>query len=63
MPILFCDFAKEIEQRKKDLGITDDMIENARNSGKFRTKEKREFLKRIQQRAKDAGLTPYKANF
>jgi hypothetical protein len=52
-----------IQARKRDLGITDEQIERARNSGERRTPEKRAILARQRKRATLAGLEPYPANY
>jgi hypothetical protein len=52
-----------VEDRKRSLGITDAMVELARNSGQRRTPEKREQLARVQERARARGLEPIPANF
>jgi hypothetical protein len=57
------DFVRSVEDRKKALGITDAMIEQARNSGQRRTPEKRATLRHIQKRARKAGLNSIPANF
>ena len=57
------EIQEEIEARKHELGITDEMIAAARNSGVGRTRLKREQLARIQERARAAGLEPYPAKF
>lgn len=62
-PVELNKFLEQVKQRKQELGITDEMIEQLRNSGTRRTQEKRELLARIQQRCRDLGLDPYKANF
>jgi hypothetical protein len=56
-------FVREIEDRKRSLGITDEMIASARNTGECRTPEKREVIARMQERARDAGLEPMAAKF
>jgi len=56
-------FARAVEARKAELGITDARIAAARNSGAARTDEKRAQLARIQARARAAGLEPYPAKF
>jgi uncharacterized membrane protein YebE (DUF533 family) len=56
-------FLQSVEDRKRALGITDEMIAAARNDGTRRTPEKREMLGRIQQRAKAAGIEPLAAKF
>jgi hypothetical protein len=48
-----------IQARKRDLGITDEQIERARNSGERRTPEKRAILARQRKRATLAGLEPF----
>jgi hypothetical protein len=56
-------FLQEVEDRKRALGITDEMIVAARNTGERRTPEKREALARLQERAKAAGVEPLPAKF
>ncbi len=57
------DFLRGVDERKKSLGITDDMIVDARNNGQRRTPEKRRALRRIQDRAKAEGVAPLPANY
>ena len=57
------DFARAIEARKAELGITEARIAAARNNGTTRTDAKRAQIARIQARARAAGLEPYPANF
>ncbi len=57
------EFIEAVEARKRALGITDEDIARARNSGRQRTPEKREFLAQIQERARDRGVEPIPANF
>jgi hypothetical protein len=56
-------FVEAVESRKRVLGITDEMIDRARNNGQRRTPAKREALARIQERARRLGLDPLPANF
>lgn len=56
-------FVKAVEDKKRALGITPDVIEQARNGGRRRDTEKRAFLAAIQERAKASGLQPLPANF
>lgn len=56
-------FVRDVAGRKTALGITDDTIIRARNSGARRTPEKCEMLARMRQRAEAAGLEPLPANF
>ena len=56
-------FARAIEDRKRAIGVTDEMIRLARNDGERRTPAKREMLATMQQRALDCGLEPIQANF
>jgi hypothetical protein len=55
--------ALAIAERKRELGVTDEAVATARNSGTRRTREKRELLQRIQARARAAGVEPLPANF
>ena len=57
------DFIRDIENRKRVLGITEGAILQCRNDGQRRTPEKREHLARIRERARQAGLKPYDAAF
>lgn len=59
------DYWKEIETKKKELGLEDtpERTELLRNKGGSRTPEKREFLKRIEERAIKAGITPIKSYY
>jgi len=54
-------FLREIDDRKRALGITDEMIAGARNNGERRTAEKRVALTRIQERALKADVKPLAA--
>ena len=54
-------FLREIDDRKRALGITDEMIVDARNNGGRRTAEKRMALTRIQEHALKAGVKPLAA--
>lgn len=56
-------FARAIEDRKRAIGVTDEMIRLARNDGERRTSAKREMLATMRQRALDCGLEPIQANF
>jgi|GEM_PF-2976479 len=56
-------FAKEIEDRKRSLGISDDAIRLARNTGERRSSAKRALLAAMRQRALDHGLEPLAAQF
>ncbi len=56
-------FVQAVENRKRSVGITDEMIAGARNSGERRTAEKREMLACIQERARNSGLEPIPANY
>jgi hypothetical protein len=56
-------FKQSVEARKKELGVTAEDFVRPRNSGRRRTREKREFLARIQERARDRGLDPLPAKF
>jgi hypothetical protein len=56
-------FVQAVEDRKRALGITDEMVLRARNSGQRRTPEKRDALARVQERARKQGLEPMAANF
>lgn len=56
-------FAQDIEDRKRSIGITDDVIRLARNDGERRTPAKREMLATMRERALDRGLEPMAANF
>ena len=56
-------FLQEVDDRKRALGITDELIASARNNGDRREPEKREMLARIQERAKAAGVKPMPAKF
>lgn len=57
------EFIEAVDARKRALGVTDDDIARARNSGRRRTAEKREFLEQIQERARERGVEPLPANF
>jgi hypothetical protein len=57
------DFIQAVEDRKRSLGIGDEVLLAARNSGERRTPEKREMLARIRERARKAGLEPLPAKF
>lgn len=50
-------------ERQRELGITAEAFERARNTGERRTPEKRAFLGRIQERARKAGREPIPAKF
>ncbi len=56
-------FVQAVEARKRALGLSDEAIEAARNSGRRRTPAKREQISRIQERARAAGMQPLAANF
>jgi len=56
-------FLREVDDRKRALGITDATIVSARNTGDRRTPQKREMLARVQERARNAGLPPLPAKF
>lgn len=56
-------FLAIIAERRRALGITDAAYARARNRGRRRTPEKREFLRRIGDRARQAGVEPFKARF
>ena len=56
-------FIQAVEDRKRSLGITEEMIADARDGGDWRTPEKRETLARIQGRARRSGMEPLKAHF
>ncbi len=56
-------FMQDVEDRKRSIGVTDEMILLARNNGERRTPEKREMLSIMRQRALDCGLEPIAANF
>ena len=56
------DFIAAIEARKRELGITETMIEAARNSGQPRTPAKRALLRTMRERAMGQGLKPYVAH-
>lgn len=45
------EFIKSVDDRKRSLGITDEMFVSARNTGESRTPEKREMLREMQKRA------------
>jgi hypothetical protein len=57
------DFIQAVEDRKRSLGIGDEVLLATRNSGERRTPEKREMLARIRERARKAGLEPLPAKF
>ena len=57
------DFIAVIEARKRELGITEAMIEAARNNGQLRTPAKRELLRAMRERAVGQGLKPYVAHW
>jgi hypothetical protein len=57
------DLDKELERRQRELGVTPERIERARNDGRRRTPEKRELLRRIGERARAAGVEPFPAAF
>jgi hypothetical protein len=56
------DFIAAIEARKRELGITEAMIEAARNNGQRRTTMKRELLRTMRERAVGQDLKPYVAH-
>ena len=56
-------FVRAVETRKRALGVTDEDIALARNSGQRRTPAKRALIARTQDRALAAGLKPLEANF
>jgi hypothetical protein len=56
-------FAQAVEARKRSLGVTDEVIARARNSGQRRAPEKRALIARTQARAILAGVEPLPANF
>ena len=56
-------FLEIVAERRRLLEIGDDAYARARNSGRRRTPEKREFLRRIHRRARQAGAEPFEANF
>jgi hypothetical protein len=56
-------FVQRVEDRKQSLGVTDEDVARARNSGRRRTSQKRELLARTQERARNSGLEPIPANF
>ncbi len=56
-------FVRDIEDRKRSIGITDDAIRLARNTGERRAPAKREMLAAMRQRALDHGLEPVAAHF
>lgn len=56
-------FIQAVEARKRALGVTDEIIDAARNSGRRRTPEKRRQLAEMQDRARKAGQKPLAANF
>lgn len=57
------DHMKQVRECRCLLGITDEMIEEYRNSREHRTLEKRELFRRIGERARESGLIPLSANF
>lgn len=59
----FTEWARYVDQRKADLGITEADDEMFRNSGLRRTPEKREMLARIAERCHKAGIDPLPGNY
>lgn len=61
----FYAFITEAEQRKRELGLSDDAaaVEALRNKGGTRTPRKRALLERSEQRARKAGRKPIPAHF
>jgi hypothetical protein len=57
------DFIQNVEDRKRSIGVTEDAIRRARNTGELRTPAKREMLAAMRQRALEQGLEPIEANF
>jgi hypothetical protein len=57
------DLGKALERRQRELGITPERLERARNDGRRRTPEKRELLRRMAERARAAGVEPFPAAF
>jgi hypothetical protein len=57
------DLAGMLERRRRELGITPERLERARNDGRRRTPEKRELLRRMAERARAAGVEPFPAAF
>jgi hypothetical protein len=57
------DFLRNIDDRKRALGITDETIVGARNTGERGTPAKRQMLARIQERARRAFVEPLAADF
>jgi hypothetical protein len=56
-------FLAIVAERKRALGITDEVYARARNRGRRRKPGKRELLRRIDRRAGQAGVEPFKARF
>lgn len=63
MPTGLRDLRAQVREAKALLGINEDQIADARNSGANRTPEKRDFLDRINKRALAAGEAPVPANY
>ncbi len=59
----FEDYIAGSDQRRVAAGLTEMDYVRARNNGRRRTPEKREFLKAIAERARAAGVEPLPANF
>ncbi|MES2301017.1 MAG: hypothetical protein V4521_02915 [Pseudomonadota bacterium] len=61
----FYAFITEAEQRKRELGLSEDAatVEALRNKGGTRTPRKRAMLQRMDQRARKAGRKPIPAHF
>jgi hypothetical protein len=59
----FSQLTAKVAERRRELGITDETIIAARNSGRRRTEAKRELLRRIQERARAAGVRPFQATY
>ena len=62
-PVPLWQFVREVNARKRAVGVSDDAIAAARNRGRRRTAEKRMQLQRIQERAQASGLEPLSAFF
>lgn len=61
----FYAYLVEAEERKRELGLTDEtaVTEVLRNKGGARTPRKRVALERMEQRARAAGRKPVRAHF
>ena len=56
-------YLKDVAERAKELGITEEDYARCRNPGDRRTPEKRILLQRIAERCRKLGIEQFKANY